>query len=249
MPHFGFHGLTLALGLAVFIRNLMSYQSFATSVAMLALLVSLDGAQPSDTNPPTPTITNFSQLRALSREDAAKGYPFHGKAVITFLDETICFAQDEKLGTYVGGVSTNAPWKIGDVIKADGYTDPGDNNPIIVVTNVQILARNQPLPTPKSLSLKALTTGKEDGLWVETEAVVYETAQDAKHLALKVGRSSITEMSIVSICGQNGKPRSEMTSVLVWRTRLSRSLISGLRIPVLSIAVFDTAGKAPPRPS
>ena len=43
-----------------------------------------------------------------------------------------------------------------------------------------------------------------------------------------VGTSSTSEMSTVSICGQNGNPRSAITNVLVCRTRAIR--FSTLRI-------------------
>ena len=49
------------------------------------------------------------------------------------------------------------------------------------------------------------------------------------------GMPSTREMSTVSIIGQKGKPRSAMTSVLVWRTRLKSALMCGLRIPVFHI--------------
>src|SRR5579859_2070350 len=53
-----------------------------------------------------------------------------------------------------------------------------------------------------------------------------------------VGTSSISEMSTVSIIGQNGNPRSAMTRVLVCRTRLNRELIWGFKIPVFSMVWF-----------
>ena len=48
--------------------------------------------------------------------------------------------------------------------------------------------------------------------------------------------SSVSEMSMVSICGQNGKPRSAITRVLVCRMRLRSELMEGLRMPVLSMS-------------
>src|ERR1039458_6849850 len=48
-----------------------------------------------------------------------------------------------------------------------------------------------------------------------------------------VGKSSTTEMSTISIIGQNGKPRSAMTRALVCRTRASNDSICGLRMPWL----------------
>jgi len=49
------------------------------------------------------------------------------------------------------------------------------------------------------------------------------------------GTLSTSERSTVSICGQQGKPRSAITSVLVWRARASNESRWGFRIPVLSI--------------
>ena len=49
-----------------------------------------------------------------------------------------------------------------------------------------------------------------------------------------LGMSSIKEISTVSICGQKGNPRSEMTRVFVCRIRQRRELMAGLRMPVLS---------------
>src|ERR1035438_2388178 len=56
-----------------------------------------------------------------------------------------------------------------------------------------------------------------------------------------VGRSSTTEMSTVSICGQDGKPRSAMTAMLVWRTRLNSELIAGFRISDFTIFCSEPA--------
>src|SRR5258708_39925805 len=50
-----------------------------------------------------------------------------------------------------------------------------------------------------------------------------------------LGTSFISEMSTVSICGQQGKPRSAMTRALVWRTRAKRDNNWGLSIRVLSM--------------
>src|SRR5271154_2866487 len=48
------------------------------------------------------------------------------------------------------------------------------------------------------------------------------------------GMSSTRDISTVSISGQNGNPRSAITSAFVCRTRLSNELIAGLRMPVFS---------------
>jgi hypothetical protein len=45
----------------------------------------------------------------------------------------------------------------------------------------------------------------------------------------------MSEISTVSICGQKGNPRSAMTSVLVWRMRLSRELMCGFKMPVFNM--------------
>src|ERR1017187_8470944 len=59
----------------------------------------------------------------------------------------------------------------------------------------------------------------------------------ARTTSSTLGISSTREMSMVSICGQDGKPRSAITSVFVWRTRLMREFIAGFRMPVFSMNV------------
>jgi hypothetical protein len=75
------------------------------------------------------------------------------------------------------------------------------------------------------------------------EALLAATKLDriARTTSSTLGISSTREMSMVSICGQKGKPRSAITSVFVWRMRLRREFIAGFRMPVFNINAYPSS--------
>src|SRR5205085_10910182 len=79
------------------------------------------------------SLTRADQVRQLSPEEAARGYPVHIRGVIT--DDVPApdfFVQDESAGIYVEGmVSSGFPHQFGDLVEVDGITGPGKFAPVV----------------------------------------------------------------------------------------------------------------------
>jgi hypothetical protein len=74
-----------------------------------------------------PTLTKIAQIRALSIEEAGRGYPVRLRAVVTYHNSyRYCFAQDETGPIYVMRQFERAPGALtaGDVVDFEGVTEP-----------------------------------------------------------------------------------------------------------------------------
>ena len=120
------------------------------------------------------TLTNAAQVRALTREDAAKQISVRLRGVV--LDEA---GQDEGLviqdataGVYLTGPnSTVAKIRRGDLIEVEGVSDPGGFAPIVRLQKYRKLG-TAPIPEPQHVTFEQLITGKLDAQWVEVSGIV-----------------------------------------------------------------------------
>jgi hypothetical protein len=80
-----------------------------------------------------PTLTHASQIRQLTPEQAALGYPVRLKGVITMdAPAPDFFVQDDTAGIYVEGSSSGKfPHVFGKLIELEGLTGPGKFAPVI----------------------------------------------------------------------------------------------------------------------
>jgi PAS domain S-box-containing protein len=134
-------------------------------------------------------LTSAAQLRALSADDAARGYPVRLRAVVTYYDPqwAVLFVQDRTAGIYVdaNGVKSFAA-RAGDVVEVEGLSDPGGFVPQVVKPRVRVLGPGT-LPADPGLSLEELFSGSHDSQWVEAEGVVQSwTSEDGRHAWLDV---------------------------------------------------------------
>src|ERR1700730_9613119 len=76
---------------------------------------------------PLPTLVHASQIRRLSPEQAALGYPLRVRGVITMdAPPPDFFIQDTTAGIYVeGSVSPNYPHLLGQLVEVERATGPG----------------------------------------------------------------------------------------------------------------------------
>jgi signal transduction histidine kinase len=126
-------------------------------------------------------LTSARQVREISPEQAAQGYPAHLRGVITFCDakaDVGLFLQDGPTGIYVKlGEGTNL--NAGDKVEIEGPTKAGDYVPMVYAEHVRVLGRSA-LPTAERLGYEQLASGKEDGQWVEVQGVVRSVVQGTK---------------------------------------------------------------------
>lgn len=120
-----------------------------------------------------PRLTSVRQVRELSPEQAAQGYPTLVRGVVTFCDaknDVGLFLQDGPSGIYVKlGEGTNL--NAGDEVEIEGPTEPGDYVPMVHAEHIRSLGR-VPAPAADLVDYEQLASGKEDCQWVEVQGVV-----------------------------------------------------------------------------
>ncbi len=152
------------------------------AVALLGTF--LGGARsssPQDRPDPTlPLLTRIKEIRVLSLDEGARGYPVRIAGTVTFVDgsrRTGLIVHDGESGQYVFPryeVDTVAGWddlQQGDLIQIDGYTARGGFAPNVLPQRIRKVGHG-PLPKPKILPYSALLTGRYDCDYAEIEGVV-----------------------------------------------------------------------------
>jgi len=131
-----------------------------------------------------PRLTSIRQVREISPEQAAQGYPAHLRGVVTFCDaknDVGLFLQDGPTAVYVKlGEGTNLT--AGDEVEIEGATTPGDYVPMVVAEHMRLLGRAA-LPATDRLGYEQLASGKEDCQWVEVQGVVRSVTEGTKDRA------------------------------------------------------------------
>lgn len=141
-----------------------------------------------------PAITRLADIRALSREEAAKGYPVKVKGVVTWrMGNTTAGAgvftvSDGSIGVWVNALKavklgaekkdegSPEPLSPGTVVEIEGVGDSGTYSPIIMARTVRRTG-TAPLPEPRRPSLERMLAGMEDCNWVEVEGVVQDVSR------------------------------------------------------------------------
>ena len=155
----------------------------------------LDGPATDDRLPVTSTAR---EIRLLSPDKAALGYPVRLEAVITYVDSggTI-FIQDPTGGTFFQGLRAHPDWIPGCTVVVQGKTFSGLYVPGIKATKVQTLGRGE-FPAPIQITADDLTSGRFHYQWVELEGIgrsVTVTGEDTSVLRLASG-SRVLEVRI-----------------------------------------------------
>ena len=139
------------------------------------MLSALAGAGWSQTRPGEnlPTLTQVSQIRRLTPDEAKRKYPIRLRGVITYHspEYQVTFVQDETAGIFIYN-DTNPQIGAGSLVEVDGNTTPGDFAPSIEHPEIRVLGR-APLPTAAPRSLDALMTGSEDSQWVKVQGIIH----------------------------------------------------------------------------
>ena len=127
-----------------------------------------------------PVITSIGAIRALSQDDAARGYPVRVRATVTHVDEQAhgtLIIHDGTLGQFVVNPANDVPvpaWselRRGDVVEIDGRTERGGFAPNIRPAAIRRVSR-APMPQPKQIPFAAMLTGRHDCDYVEIAGVI-----------------------------------------------------------------------------
>ena len=123
------------------------------------------------------TLTNASDVLALSAAEASNGVPILVKGVVTAAEsgwKGQFFVQDASGGIFVENKSAQQPRPC-DFVEVSGISDPGGYAPIITKPHWKRLG-TAPLPEAKPVTIERLMSGSEDSQRVEISGIV-RTAQ------------------------------------------------------------------------
>src|ERR1035438_4057294 len=156
--------------------TLFPYTTLFRSVLVLTSSpTSVSGQHASNT--PLPVLTHLAQIRQLTPEQAARGYPVRIRAVVTYYStdgpdflgrDTYMgaatpdlFVQDSTSGIYVNVPKTALALKAGQLIDLEGVTEAPDFAPQIGRPRYQVIG-NAALPKPNRASLERMLSRSEE---------------------------------------------------------------------------------------
>ncbi|MBO0912754.1 MAG: hypothetical protein J2P13_13265, partial [Acidobacteria bacterium] len=116
-----------------------------------------------------PPITRADEIRRLSPEEAAEGYPVRIRGVITMdaAPEPDFFIQDQTAGVFVeGSASPRYPHRLGQRVELVGVTGPGKYAPVIRERKLRVLGTGN-LPKAQLFAFSQLSNGQQDSQWAE----------------------------------------------------------------------------------
>ncbi len=148
----------------------------AAFVTLLACAVNA-WAQPSQSV--LPRLTRAQQIRTLTPEEAARGYPVKLRGVITDdVPSPDLVVQDATAGIYVEGNSSRRfkhHW--GDLVEIEGITGPGKFAPIIREEKIRVLGKGT-LPPMRIYTFGELAGGQRDSQWSAIRGIVRSVSID-----------------------------------------------------------------------
>src|SRR5215469_17003616 len=156
------------------VRRIVQYLPKLISMAVLSA-----AAWGQASGHPLPLLTHADQVRQLSPEQAALGYPVRVRGVVT--DDVPApdfFVQDSTAGVYVEGLRTeNSTHHFSDLIEVEGITGPGKFAPVIIEQKSRVLGKAS-LPHSRIYSFDELADGQLDSQWVEVRGIVRAVSID-----------------------------------------------------------------------
>ncbi len=145
----------------------------------LLLILLGAGACAQSTTASLPLLTHADQIRRLSPEEAALGYPVKLRGVITDdVPSPDFFVQDATAGIYVEGSTSHRfvhHW--GDLVELEGVTGPGRFAPVIREQNLRVVGKGK-LPQSRVFPFIELAAGQQDSQWVQVRGIVRSVSID-----------------------------------------------------------------------
>ena len=153
------------------LRQLFGLVAFPLCIGMPALAQA----------PRLPKLTHVGQIKELSLEQSALGYPVRIRGVIIEdLSPPDFTVQDASGGVFVlGNHSPTFPHHFGDLVELEGMTCPGAFAPVVCEQALRVLGPGT-LPKTHLYSFGELADGREDGQWVQIRGVVRSVFIDHK---------------------------------------------------------------------
>jgi len=147
--------------------------------------------QPAPLQNRLPLLTRVEQIRRLSPDKAARGYPVRLRAVVTYYGGQgwELFIQDSTKGIYVNIGDAEFPIQAGQRVEVEGISYPGLFAPEIRNPRFRVLGQ-APLPKARRVSFEELVTGIEDGQWMEVNGIVRSATEEEGRLILDLAVGS-----------------------------------------------------------
>ena len=162
---------------------------------------------------PLPTLTNAHDAHSLTLAQAARNYPVHLRAVVTYYDPYVdlrrpaFFVSDSSGAIFVVlSFLPAVPFEAGDLVEITGVSAAGDYAPIVSGARAQLIGKSVlPAAAPR-VTLTTLLSGAQDGQWVEVEGVVHAVWQTGKNINLELALSdgAITAATIEEVGADYG---------------------------------------------
>lgn len=229
------------------------------------------GVAAQSNSPNLPTLTHAEEVRRLTPEEAAKGYPVRLRGVVTMdAPAPDFFVQDKTAGIYVeGSASPQYPHVLSEVVEIDGVTGPGKFAPVIREQKTRVVAQGS-LPQARIFPFAEISDGQQDSQWVRLRGIVRAASIDRASwremtLALRVASAGgdfdvrvpisheqdfsswiDNEVVIEGVCGSLYNVNRQLTGILLYVPRLSFIKVeaSAREVPLSSLLRFS-AGEIP----
>jgi signal transduction histidine kinase len=195
---------------------------------------------------PLPILTHAEQIRRLSPEQAALGYPVRVRGVITMdAPAPDFFIQDATAGIYAeGSVLPRYAHLLGQWVEIEGITGPGKFAPVIREQRLRVLGKGV-LPKARLFPFAELADGRQDSQWARVRGIVRSVGIDrgswretalAMRVASDGGEFNVrvpvardqavpswvdSEVLIEGVCGSLYNANRQLTGILFYVPRLS----------------------------
>jgi signal transduction histidine kinase len=117
-------------------------------------------------------LTNASQVRALSFDEARARKPIRLRGVVTGEGASGLVVQDGTAGIFVYHQTMDVSWaRRGDLVEIEGVSDPGEFAPVVWPDKITKLG-TAPIPEPRPATPDGLASGALDVQWIEVRGIV-----------------------------------------------------------------------------
>jgi len=248
------------------ISPLRKIRSVLASLACLICLLNATIASAQSASRSLPLLDRADEVRRLTPEQAAQGYPVRIRGVITMdAPAPDFFIQDTTAGIYVeGSTSLQYSHELGKFVELEGQTGPGKFAPVIRETKLRVL-RDGTLPRAQLFPFSRLENGQQDSQWAQVRGIVRSAAVDKTSwrettLALRVasegGEFSVrvpisheqdfsswvdSEVLVEGVCGSLYNADRQLTGILFYVPRLSFIKVESAapEVPVSTLLRFS----------
>ena len=142
------------------------------------------------------TLTTLREVHELPAFQAAKAFPVHVRAQVTYFDQfsdkrhASMFIHDATGGIFVL-VPNRSSWPqgvpvAGSLVDIQGVSSPGDYAAVIAEPRIQVIGKSHETLPAKQVTLPHLLTGVEDSQLVEISGVVQSVFQTKTNVILEV---------------------------------------------------------------